>query len=118
MQGIISNSSSRRLGNRAPITLRTGMIASKPFHFTLVTLHTESVADIEEVKMTQRLKVDKLLDALDKMQKIVHETQSENREQAVVRCNFKTHVPPFKPTVSHHVLIARTSGPRTKLFSN
>lgn len=73
---------------------------------------------INQVQTLQNLQVDDMLKSLDLMHKEVAGTLSDSRTQAVNRHNRKTHVRSCNPSVGDYVVLARTSGPRTKMSAN
>jgi len=118
IQAIINNSPSRRLGNRAPITVHTGMESGNPLTVALQSMEIRNADSIDQVRTLQNLKVDDMLHSLDNMHKSVSETLSDSRIQAVDRHNRRTHVRPCNPSVGDYVVFARTRGPRTKMSAN
>ena len=118
IQSVINNSPSRRLDNRSPIEVHTGMSPGNPLSVALSSFETRDVDSAEQASILQELKIEEMLQALDKMHKSVSETLSASRTQAVDRHNLKTHIRPFNPTVGDDVVVARARGPRNKMSCN
>ena len=118
IQSIINNSPTRRLGNRAPITVHTGMEAGNPLQLALVSIGYKDIDSVDEARAIQKLSIDKFQCALDKMHKEVDDTLSSERKKAIQRHNSKTHVRPCNISVGDYVVIARYHGPRTKMSAN
>ena len=118
IQSIINNSPSRRLGNRAPITVHTGMEPGNPLLIALQTMNVRDVSSVGEAEVIQKLEVDSMLKALDEMHKEVASTLEGARGKAVDCHNRKTHVRPYNPSVGDYVVVARTKGPKTKMSAN
>lgn len=118
IQSIINNSPSRRLGDRAPITVHTGMRNGNPLSVALAIATAKNVSDLNEAEMMQRLNISDLLNSLDEMHRDTANRLETNRNQAVDRHNRKTHVRNFNPVVGDYVVVARIHGPRTKVSAN
>lgn len=118
IQSIINNSPSRRLGNRAPVTVHTGMDPGNPLHLALSSICYDDAESVDEAKTTQLLSIQDLHSALDKMHKEVDETLSNERRKAIERHNAKTHIRPCTISIGDYVVVARYHGPRTKMSAN
>lgn len=118
IQSIINNSPSRRLGNRAPITVHTGMEPGNPLNLALTNLKIIDSASVDKARAMQALELEPLLEALDDMHKNVNAVLSESRKKAVERHNRKTHIRACNPSVGDYVVVSRDCGPRTKMFAN
>ena len=104
VQSIIYNWPARRLGNRAPITVHTGMEPGNPLNLDLASI---SYMDMDSVQKS-----------LDNMHRSVSEIISETRKSAVERYNARAGVYPCNLVVGDYVVVARTKGPRTKMSTN
>ena len=118
VQSIINNSPSRRLGNRAPITVHTGMEPGNPLNLALSAINYSDADSVQDAQVMQELKIVDLLDSLDRMHRNVNEVLSETRKSAVERHNARTGVHPCNLVVGDYVVVARVKGPRTKMSAN
>lgn len=118
IQSIINNSPSRRLGDRAPITVHTGIESGNPLHLALTSIGYLDATSANEAGSLQRLRIEELHDALDVIHKEVSCTLSESRKMAVDRHNAKTHIRHCNLSVGDFVVVARHRGARTKMSSN
>jgi len=115
IQSIINNSPSRRLGNRAPITVHTGMESGNPLSLALSEVKIRKTRSMDEARILQELNITAAQEALDNIHKEVEGSLSASRKQAVERHNSKTHITPYKPFVGDYVVVARFLGPHTKM---
>ena len=118
IQSIINNTPARRLGNRAPITVHTGMKSGNPLNLALSSINYNSTASVESARVIQNLKMDEFQKSLDDMHKQVQVTLSANRKSAIERHNARTGIYACNPNVGDYVVVARTKGPRTKMSAN
>lgn len=118
IQSIINNTPSRRLGNRAPITVHTGMKPGNPLALALSAINYVDAATTDEARVMQSLKIDEMQKSLDDMHKAVSITLNASRKKAVSRHNARTGVHPCNPSAGDYVVVARTRGPRTKMSAN
>ncbi len=81
IQSIISNSRSRRLGGRAPITAHTAMPSGKPLTVALTDCNIKGAETIDQARILQKLNIDKFLKSLGKMRKNVVQTFSASRKK-------------------------------------
>lgn len=118
IQSIINNAPSRRLGNRAPIAVHTGMEPGNPLHIALQSINYVDATSVDEVRQMQTLRIEELQQSLDNMHKEVSRILSDSRKKAVERHNARTHVYPCNPIVGDYVVVARHRGPKTKMSAN
>lgn len=91
-QSIINNAPSRPLGNKAPITVHTGMESGNPLKLAISVTKLSNAASIYKASILQSLKVTELQKALDYMHKEVNLTFSDSRKKAVTRHSSRTGV--------------------------
>jgi len=118
IQSIINNTPSRRLGNRSPITVHTGMEPGNPLNLALSAISYVDSTSIDDVRALQALKIEELQNALDDMHKSVNVVLSDSRKKSISRHNARTGVYPCNLVVGDYVIVARTRGPRTKMSAN
>ena len=118
IQSIINNTPARRLGNRSPITVHTGMEPGNPLYLALNRMNIQDVSSVDKARILQALRIEELQKYLDDMHKSVNNALSESRKKAIERHNAKTGVRPCNPIVGDYVVVARTKGPRTKMSAN
>lgn len=118
IQSIIKNWQSRRISNHVSITVHTGMKPGNPLSDSLTMDTTVDADSLDQAQVMQNLKMENMLDDLDKMHKDVTKILSETREKAVVHQNRKTNVRPYGPPLGADVVISRTRGSRTNMYSN
>lgn len=90
IQSIINNS----LGNRAPLTVHTGMSSGNPLSVALTTIGFKNIDSVNEVRSIRALNIDELLSSLDILHKEVSSEVSQSCKKAVDAHNAKTHVKP------------------------
>lgn len=118
IQSIINNTPARRLGNRAPVTVHTGMDAGNPLDLALTSLSYKDAFSVDEVRIKQTMDIELLQNALDNMHKEVAATLDATRKKAIERHNAKTHVKTCILSVGDYVVVARFHGARTKMSAN
>lgn len=117
-QIIIYNSPWERLGNRAPITVHTGMPSVNPILISLSSSELTQVSSIDRVSVMNKISVGRLLDSLDSIYKDVNVALCDARKKST-DCHYaRTHVKPYQSTFGDYFPVARTGGPRTKMLSN
>lgn len=118
IQSIINNTPARRLGNRSPLTVHTGMESGNPLHLAMTAIKFEDATSVDEVQFMQSLKIEELQQSLQVMHQDVSTSLMESRRKSVERHNARTGVYPYNPIVGDYVVVARTKGPRTKMSAN
>lgn len=117
VQSILNHSKRRSLGDRAPVTVFTGLLADNP----LRTLLPEGVPEDREltlVKAQQKINSDKLIEAMDGMHREVNKTRTRNRQRAIEKNNESNRVHAAQFDVGDFVLVARkeaTEGSKLRL---
>lgn len=113
IQSIINNTPARRLGNRAPIKVHTGMDPVNPLQLALTTMNYVDARSKDDARIMRDLKIEEMQEALEKMHKSVNITLNSSRKKAVACHNLKTGVFPCNIIVGDYVVVERTKGPRT-----
>ena len=118
VQSIIYNWPARRLGNRAPITVHTGMEPGNPLNLDLASISYMDMDSVENAQVMQKLNIESFQKSLGNMHRSVSEILSETRKSAVEGYNARAGVYPCNLVVGDYVVVARTKGPRTKMSTN
>lgn len=109
VQSILNHSRRSGLGNRAPITVFTGLPADNPLQ-TLLPSSSTAPASIDVIKAKRIMKADSLIKALDEIHRDTRLRRTKTREVAVTRHNEKTHVQPVNFGVGDYVLVGQRTG--------
>lgn len=115
---IVINSTSRRLGSRAPITVHAGMEPGNLLFLALKVAKSRKTKSLDETKVLQKLGVDSSLFTIASIHKKLSRTVSNVRKQAVEHHNSKRHVVSYKSVVEHYLVVARTKVTKTKICTN
>ena len=106
IQSIINHTPRKGLGNRAPITVFTGLPPDNPLRLVLKPVVGE-VRSVEEVQATRVLQATELEQALDDIHRDVSIRRTKAREEAVKRHNEKTNVKLVNFSTGDYVLVAK-----------
>jgi len=105
VQSALNNTILARLGNRCPLTAFTGLPQDNPLSTIKTRVGGKLVTrNIEDIRTSQRNKLESLVSALDDMHKQVSEASAKKRQSAVNAHNRKTHVRPINFTEGDYVL--------------
>lgn len=91
------------------------MPAGNPLHVALSSSEFTDVADVYQVTAMNKFSTEQLLTLIYVMHKDVIEVLSDFRMNPVARHNARTHISPYLPVIGDYVVVAQTSGPRTKM---
>ncbi len=78
---VIMNPLSRRPGGHAPITVNTGMPPGKSLTVALTYFNTQGVDTSDEARILQTLRIENLLESLDKVHNDVHQMLLASRHR-------------------------------------
>lgn len=102
----VNNSIRSSLGNRAPITVFSGLPADTPLH-SLVLPKIEAVKSVSEVEIKKIVQAGQLLTTLDEVQKEVFDRREQSRHAAIKRHNELTGVRIVNFSIGDYVLVAK-----------
>jgi Integrase core domain/Integrase zinc binding domain/Chromo (CHRromatin Organisation MOdifier) domain len=106
LQSILNHSVRSSLGDRAPITVFTGLPADNPLR-TLVPSGTTQEKSLEYVRARRLVHISDMEQSLTNMHRQVSALRTRRRSDAVTRHNEKTHVQPANFIVGDYVLVAQ-----------
>ncbi len=109
IQSVLNHSKRPSLGNRAPVTVFTGLPADNPLR-TILPPDTATAKTIDQIKLLRNMHIESTMKALKSMHRDVAATPTRKRKEAVDRHNRKTHVKKVNFDKGDFVLIARQQG--------
>jgi len=115
VQSILNHSKRPSLGNRAPVTVFTGLPPDNPLRTMLPPQFPEQTCSLDFIQAQKVVKVDQLAAALENIHRDVATRRTRKREEAVAMHNAKTHVRSVNFELGDYVLVARQASKGHKL---
>lgn len=106
VQSVLENTVRASLGNRAPITVFSGLPADNPLRLIILPT-TAKTKLLNEVRALRLMNTTSLQESLDQIHTDVAERRSKKRKAAIKIHNSKTNVPEINFSVGDFVLVAK-----------